>query len=319
MSARVQPRAAPLLRGGLSQSRIRCSSSVSTPSAAAARASASESRPKRTAAGVERRPEVLRRGPDGAERAIESCTGVAGEVARALDLEHHEVGQALGEELAGRGVADAAGDQPVELVLHLVGRDAPTAGAARDDECVVGVATLRHTVARRTSAIRASPLRTATSVESSPRTGRGRGGCVDGGVAAPHLPSEGRTAPMWSRKARLGPTTRTLGPVQAPAEGVEQPRRPVQADGGSLPVPGAPCTQMLVARSERTISTCWAGSSRRCRASGGEGRSISAARMPLRSAASPATSRSSSYAVRRPRSTPNPPQLDAHRLGGEAR
>ena len=45
-------------------------------------------------------------------------------------------------------------------------------------------------------------------------------------------PRAGSTAPMWSRKARLGPTTSTPAPEQPVAERVEQPRRPVQADRG---------------------------------------------------------------------------------------
>ena len=84
------------------------------------------------------------------------------------------------------------------------------------------------------------------------------------------------------------------GPVELGAEGVEQPRGPVQADGG-LAGAGAPCTQMLVPMSLRTISSCSGWMVETMSRIGPErGRSISAARMALWSVASPRVRRSSS-------------------------
>ena len=126
MSARVH-RAAPLVRGGLSHSSIRCSSSVRMPSAASVRASASEKSRKRTRGGVEGRPEAADVRGDGRRARDGVLHPVVGGVAGALHLEQHAVGEALGEQVAGGGVAHAAGEEGVDVVLDVVGRDAPAA------------------------------------------------------------------------------------------------------------------------------------------------------------------------------------------------
>ena len=90
---------------------------------------------------------------------------------------------------------------------------------------------------------------------------------------------------MWSRNARFGPTTST--PERSSWARKEYSSHAARCRPTAvLPVPGAPCTQMLVARSLRTISSCSGWIVETMSRIGPErGRSISAARMALWSVA----------------------------------
>lgn len=101
----------------------------------------------------------------------------------------------------------------------------------------MGLWTLSHTARCSTAASRASPLRRARSAVSVPRAGRLAKRSATVVCATRTSPSAGRTAPIWSRNARLGPITKT--PCRARrSRWASEPRGAVEPDSG---LAGARC------------------------------------------------------------------------------
>ena len=229
------------------------------------------------------------------------------------------VGEALGEQVAGGGVAHAPGDEGVDARRWIVvGRHPPAAGTARDDERAPRHGRRAHHTARRsTSARRASPLRIATCggvLGAHPAVLEQR---VDRRVARPG-PRRARAA-----RHRCGRGTRGSGRRRARRSGragsgrSRAARRPGAGRRRSCRCRARPARRCSCARSLRTISSCSGWIVETMSRIGPErGRSISAARMALWSAASP-PGEALVLVGREPAAVDAEPaaQLDAHRLG----
>ena len=252
VSARDQ-RAAAFVRGGLSHNRIRCSSSDRRPAACFASHAASESRVKRSALASRAGQSCAAYRFTAVLRATESWTRSSGE-SPLRSICSSTAWRVAGAASAGPRRSELPAGAAPRWLVHLVRGDPPASGPARHHQ---GLARLAH-------------LRPGSAVEElcQPRISFENSGfgavdatdrdggheLFDGRVPDRDLAEGGRTAPMCSRKARLGPMTRT--PEREPVpEGVEEPRGPVQPHGG-LARPRCALHADGLVRAGRTISSC---------------------------------------------------------------
>ena len=317
MSARDQ-RAAPLERGEFSHSNIPCSGGEDAVRRGGERHGIRE-QPEEHGGRVERRPQAAHAGRHRSGPGHGVLHPVVRGVTGALELEQHAVRQPLRQQVTGRGVAHAPGDQRVELVLDLVGRRRASAATRGGPPAPRRPgATCAQTARCSTSARRASPLSIATSVRSwPPAPGRARAGCRS--WRGRPGPRPGRAAPLRCGRGRRGSGRPPARPSGRAGRGRSRAARRR----------GAGRRRSCRCRA-RPARRCWCrcrcGRSRPARAGWSttmsrigplRGRSISAARMPLGPVASPA--REALVLVRReaaPVDAEAAAQLDAHRVGG---